>query len=59
MRWRKVKTKTITLNEEQLKIAIRLLLLSKSDSASYDDYLKANEIIDLLQNTPYNEDVNV
>ena len=54
-----MKTKTITLNEEQLKIAMRLLLLSKSDSASYQDYLQANEIIDLLQNAPYNEDVNV
>ena len=59
MRWRKVKTKTITLNEEQLKIAIYLLLSSKSTSASYQDYLQANEIIDLLQNAPYNEDINV
>jgi hypothetical protein len=50
-----LKTKTITFNEEELKIAIRLLLLSKSDSASYEDYLKANKIIDLLQNTPYND----
>ena len=59
MRWRKVKTKTITLNEEQLKIAIYRLLSSKSTSASYQDYLQANEIIDLLQNAPYNEDINV
>lgn len=54
-----MKTKTLTFNEEQIKIAIRLLLLSKSDSASYQDYLKANEIIDLLDNSPFNEDTNL
>jgi hypothetical protein len=54
-----LKTKTLTLNEEQVKIAVNLLLSSKSASASYQDYLQANEIIDLLQNAPYNEDVNV
>lgn len=53
------KTKTLTFSEEQIKMAINYLILSKSTSASYQDYLKINEIIDLLENAPYNEEVNV
>ena len=53
------KTKTLTFSEEQIRTAINYLILSKSTSASYQDYLKINEIIDLLENAPYNEEVNV
>jgi len=53
------KTKTLILNQDQVKTAINYLILSKSTSASYEDYLKVNEIIDLLENTSYNEDISI
>ena len=58
MRWRKVRTKTITLNEEQFNIVLNAVKSYFHHHPSESFAKEIDEVANLLKIIPYNEEIN-